>query len=94
MMNKSVVDSMSTDDILGAVHALMVQGQISQFDAVEIIRYVMNRKKFTVFQLQRLQSGVDMPDVLPSALDLVIKYLELNRAIRSLKELHYDSSAR
>lgn len=84
MMNKSAVDSMSTDDIIGAVHALMVQCQISQFDAVEIIRHVMNRNKFTVFQLQRLQSGVDMPDVLPSALYLVIKDRELNKAIKQL----------
>lgn len=48
----------------------------------------MRRAAFSVFQIQRLQSGLDMPDVMPSSIELVIKDRALNQAIKNLKELH------
>lgn len=88
MIKKSVLDDMDTDEALRALLSLSQRNAISQTDLAEGVKHLTLRAAFSVFQLQRLQSGLNMPDVMPSAIDLVIKDRELCRAINNLKELH------
>lgn len=88
MIRKSVLDDMDTDAALQALLSLSQRKAISQTDLAEGVRHLVRRAVFTSFQIQRLQSGMDMPDVMPSAIKLVIKDRALNQAIKNLKELH------
>lgn len=88
MIRKSVLDDMDTDEALRALLSLSQRNAISQTDLAEGVNILLKRRVWTIFQIHKLQSGIDMPDVMPSAIDLVIKDRELNRAINSLKELH------
>lgn len=88
MIRKSVLDDMDTDAALQALLSLSERKAISQTDLAEGVKHIMRRAAFSVFQLQRLQSGLDMPDVMPSSIELVIKDRSLNQAIKNLKELH------
>lgn len=88
MIKKSVLDDMDTDEALRALLSLSQRKAISQTDLAEAVIMLMKRGAWSVFQANRLQSGLDMPDVMPSAIELVIKDRELNRAIKNLKDLH------
>lgn len=88
MINKSIIDTMTTYQALGILLAKHIAGQVSQLDLGEAVAYLMRRgDDFTDFQIARLQSGLDMPDVMPFAIDVVLKDRALNDAIKSLKEL-------
>lgn len=88
MIRKSVLDDMDTDAALQALLSLSERKAISQTDLSEAVTTLMKRREWSVFQVNRLQSGLDMPDVMPSAIELVIKDRALNQAIKNLKELH------
>ena len=88
MIKKSVLDDMDTDEALRALLSLSQRKAISRTDLAEAVIMLMKRRAWSVFQANRLQSGLDMPDVMQSAIELVIKDRELNRVINSLKELH------
>lgn len=88
MVNKSIIDTMTTDEALTALLELVKRKQISQLDLGEAVAYLLKRREWSVFQVNRLASGMDMPDVMPAAIDVVLKDRALNAAIKSLKELH------
>lgn len=88
MIKKSALENMGTDDALRALLSLFKRKAISQTDLAEAVTTLMKRREWSVFQVNRLQSGLDMPDVMPSAIELVIKDRALNQAIKNLKELH------
>lgn len=88
MVIKSNIDALTTDEALVALLELVKRKQISQLDLGEAIAYLLKRREWTTFHIARLQSGLEMPDVMPSAIELVIKDRELLRCIKSLKDLH------
>lgn len=84
MLNYSVVDDMTSDQVLRSLRSLFLRNAISATDAGEIVTRILKRKDFTPHQIERLQSGVDMPEVMPSAINLVIADRELLQAIKEL----------
>lgn len=88
MVIKSNIDALTTDEALVALLELVKRKQISQVDLGEAVAYLLKRREWTTFHIARLQSGLEMPDVMPAAIELVIKDRELLRCIKSLKELH------
>lgn len=86
MVNKSVVDTMTTDHALRSLRSLFIRNAISSNDAAVIVKHIMRRAEFTAHQIARLQSGLEMPDVMPAAIELVIADRELLASIKSLKD--------
>lgn len=86
MINKSAIDKMQTTEALKALGQLVANKVINTFDTVAILRILITREHFTVFQLARLQSGIDYPEIMTEAIDLVIADRAFNEKVKSLKE--------